>query len=147
MIHLGQRNLRLVTYIHNFHSTMLFTGVSFVASICHGAQDVVMLNLGSWSTCSVSHGVVKEPWWCSGWSGLTSSQEVPGSNPTIGVRLWVSLFASIASPRPGVKGVPYSSGIESICVCVACSNDLELQLGLANMKCFEQALDLDTVLL
>jgi hypothetical protein len=54
---------------------------------------------------------------------LTSCQKVQGSNPTVSVtvRLWVSLFASIASPHPGVKGAPSA--------CLACSADLKLQRG------------------
>jgi hypothetical protein len=43
-------------------------------------------------------------------------QEVPGTNPTVGVRLWVSLFASITSPHPGVKGVP-SQRKRYLCLC------------------------------
>jgi hypothetical protein len=41
------------------------------------------------------------------WLGsLASGQEVPGSDPAVGVILWVSLFATPASPRQ-VLGVPW----------------------------------------
>jgi hypothetical protein len=55
-------------------------------------------------------------WTMFGSGLLTSGQEVPGSNPSVGVRHWVSLFALITSPHPGVKGVP-SRQKRYLCLC------------------------------
>jgi hypothetical protein len=49
------------------------------------------------------------------WLGfLTIGKEVPGLNPTVGMILWVSVLASIASPHPGVKG--YQTARDGRCV-------------------------------
>jgi hypothetical protein len=80
-------------------------------------EQAVGKYLAMCSVCSTSMPMVNSCSWSISWC----------SGSAVRIPLWVSLFALITSPHPGVKGVP--SRQKDILVCVVCSTDLELQLG------------------
>jgi hypothetical protein len=89
--------------------------------------DIIVVHQPVELQWNLSFSMYKEEPRGSGSGLLTCAQEVPGSNPTVSVRFWLGLFASLPHLTQVLNG--YLVGGECICVCEANSADLKVQLG------------------